>query len=106
MGNYHPHGDAALYETLTDITATIACVGNISPGFNQVGPLAHFRRRGARAGGRPPGASDSRVRRTGHGRESVPELATEPQTKPLVRDGVARQRDDSTGSRKAPSASR
>lgn len=29
-------------DIITGITATIACLGNIGPGFNQVGPMAHF----------------------------------------------------------------
>lgn len=29
-------------DIVTGITATIACLGNIGPGFNQVGPMAHF----------------------------------------------------------------
>lgn len=29
-------------DILTAMTATIACLGNIGPGFNQVGPMAHF----------------------------------------------------------------
>jgi trk system potassium uptake protein TrkH len=29
-------------DMITGITATIACLGNIGPGFNQVGPMANF----------------------------------------------------------------
>ncbi|HUU36248.1 MAG TPA: potassium transporter TrkG, partial [Vicinamibacterales bacterium] len=29
-------------DIVTGITATIACLGNIGPGFNQVGPMANF----------------------------------------------------------------
>jgi trk system potassium uptake protein TrkH len=29
-------------ELVTGITATIACLGNIGPGFNAVGPMANF----------------------------------------------------------------
>lgn len=29
-------------DIITGLTATIACLGNIGPGFNQVGPMAHF----------------------------------------------------------------
>jgi trk/ktr system potassium uptake protein len=29
-------------DIVTGITATIACLGNIGPGFNQVGPMGHF----------------------------------------------------------------
>ncbi|MGE3510367.1 MAG: TrkH family potassium uptake protein [Vicinamibacterales bacterium] len=29
-------------DLVTGITATIACLGNIGPGFNQVGPMGHF----------------------------------------------------------------
>ncbi len=29
-------------DIMTGLTATIACLGNIGPGFNQVGPMAHF----------------------------------------------------------------
>jgi trk system potassium uptake protein TrkH len=29
-------------DIVTGLTATIACLGNIGPGFNQVGPMAHF----------------------------------------------------------------
>ena len=29
-------------DIVTGITATIACLGNIGPGLNQVGPMAHF----------------------------------------------------------------
>lgn len=29
-------------DIITGITATIACLGNIGPGLNQVGPMAHF----------------------------------------------------------------
>ena len=30
-------------DIVTGISATIACLGNIGPGFNQVGPMANFR---------------------------------------------------------------
>jgi trk system potassium uptake protein TrkH len=29
-------------DIVTGLTATIACLGNIGPGFNQVGPMSHF----------------------------------------------------------------
>jgi trk system potassium uptake protein len=29
-------------DIVTGLTATIACLGNIGPGFNQVGPMAHY----------------------------------------------------------------
>jgi len=29
-------------DILTGITATIACLGNIGPGFNQVAPMSHY----------------------------------------------------------------
>ncbi|MCC6990626.1 MAG: TrkH family potassium uptake protein, partial [Acidobacteria bacterium] len=29
-------------DIVTGMTATIACLGNIGPGLNQVGPMAHF----------------------------------------------------------------
>jgi trk system potassium uptake protein TrkH len=29
-------------DMITGLTATIACLGNIGPGLNQVGPMAHF----------------------------------------------------------------
>jgi trk system potassium uptake protein TrkH len=29
-------------DIVTGLTATIACLGNIGPGFNQVGPMANF----------------------------------------------------------------
>ena len=29
-------------DVMTGITATIACLGNIGPGFNQVGPMGHY----------------------------------------------------------------
>jgi trk system potassium uptake protein TrkH len=29
-------------DIITGLTATIACLGNIGPGFNLVGPMAHY----------------------------------------------------------------